>query len=279
MIGSEQANLVLAWRGKDEASLYQCAIEGVYKYPPLTKEEEDRARKGLDDYGFFGRGPYFSQFFGYGAEYASKWRGAPLLLSWIIMGNVYPVTENCSKLPYDESLHGKPCKPGFDSHYVLVYRSSKQPIESTADKPDADEIVTFDPSQVLPRYLVYYKESIPSIDARKPALLWVDPCEMLTSQIEQRSLMDWINDNKHVQVRAATNTAEALHWIEQNAAPLEELTARGHFRIITNRSRAEDGGKFAALNLARHIRECDRWKKVPIMVYCKNALVCKPQRE
>jgi hypothetical protein len=149
VLGSHQSNLVLAWRGKDERNQYRYAMHGVDAPVALTEQEQQNIRKHKPlDYGFFGRGVYFTQYFGYGAEYIDKYPGSPLLLSWVAMGNVYPVTENCATLPYEQHLHGKPCKPGFDSHYVLVHDDNKQPITSTSDTPQADEIVVFDPAQV-----------------------------------------------------------------------------------------------------------------------------------
>jgi hypothetical protein len=78
---------------------------------------------------------------------------------------------------------------------------------------------------------VYYEKSIPAIDASKGALLWVDRA----SSEEILSHLQWIDTNKQVQARLATNTLEARKWIEDNAAVLVQLASRSHFRIITNR--------------------------------------------
>lgn len=235
VLGSDDANLVLAWRAKDEANLYRYALDGFDRYPPLTESQAKQLEKRLPvDLGFFGRGTYFSQFFGYGAQYAAQYPGAPMLLSWVVMGKVYPVTESCL-LPIKDNLHGKPCVEGFDSHYALVHKATKQPISKLTDAPDADEIVIFDPAQALPRYLVYFSQAIPSVDINTPALLWVSSNEKPTQSEQQRKALDWISANKQMQVRAATSTEEAMHWIDQNMQPLVELANRGHFRIITHR--------------------------------------------
>jgi hypothetical protein len=62
-------------------------------------------------------------------------------------------------------------------------------------------------------------------------LLWVD-CNDSTEQHEH---LRWIDSNKQVQVRLASTSSEALHWITENTEILLQLIARGHFRIITNR--------------------------------------------
>lgn len=90
------------------------------------------------DPGYFGKGIYFTQFPSYSAKYNT---GAAkcLLLSWLLMGRVYPVIEHPSG---KDNLVGKRmlmifffflgyfnffCSssarvPGFDSHYVVVKR-------------------------------------------------------------------------------------------------------------------------------------------------------------
>ena len=57
------------------------------------------------------------------------------------------------------SLHGKPCKAGYDSHYALVKRvglSTAYLPCNVNDEVGADELVVFNSSQVLPRYLVRF---------------------------------------------------------------------------------------------------------------------------
>lgn len=58
---------------------------------------------------------------------------------------------------------GAPCKNNYDSHYVLVKKVVEFSMENfvpvTLDDPqgpDYDELVIFNPDQVLPRYLCYY---------------------------------------------------------------------------------------------------------------------------
>src|ERR1051325_360516 len=103
------------------------------------------------------------------------------MLLLILVGHTYPVIETAVK-DSEQSLMGKKCMEGFDSHYVLVKGEGEsnliyQPCDPTKDIPDYDEVVVFNKSQILPRYLVYYKR----IDTKKKNneksvhLLWVDP--------------------------------------------------------------------------------------------------------
>ena len=65
-----------------------------------------------------------------------------------------------------DSLLGAPLKDGFDSHYTLVKKIEKRsqvnylPCKmDDPDGPDYDEMVVFDPDQILPRYLCFYSSS------------------------------------------------------------------------------------------------------------------------
>lgn len=44
------------------------------------------------------------------------------MAAWVIMTNPYPITRNAdyNRSQHSCDLEGKPIKPGFDSHYVLV---------------------------------------------------------------------------------------------------------------------------------------------------------------
>ena len=89
----------------------------------------------------------------------------PLLLSWVLLGRVYPVIES-PIAPADQplrerkDLHGKPCIEGYDSHYAIVDRYYFPCHDD--EEPMADEAVVFRPSQILPRYLMYYRKSATS---------------------------------------------------------------------------------------------------------------------
>ena len=77
----------------------------------------------------------------------------------------------------EDSLLGAPLKDGFDSHYTLV----KKKIENSQVNflpckmddptgPDFDEMVVFDPDQILPRYLCYYSHN--ESDASNIFVIW-----------------------------------------------------------------------------------------------------------
>ena len=96
------------------------------------------------------RGIYFTQFPSYGDEYVEMCRKAsvarsdeepppeedtPLLLSWVLLGRVWPVVNG----PNDaNNFYGKPCKPGYTAHYTVV---NKQKLPCAMDvEPYYDEV-------------------------------------------------------------------------------------------------------------------------------------------
>jgi hypothetical protein len=95
--GEEGANLILAWHG------------GASEAAAMSIAEENFAvqSKGKTDAGYFGKGIYFTQYPSYGDMY-SQWKKNksaskerfPLILSWIVMGEPYPVRSLSIQLPF-----------------------------------------------------------------------------------------------------------------------------------------------------------------------------------
>jgi len=155
--GEERANLILGWHGGCPVP-YKVAANNF-----LFDENEVKKTDG----GYFGNGIYFTQFLSYSDKYMKLKEkqhkivpGAPLILSWVLMGNAYPVIEKATVKGDPNSLFGCSRKDGYvcvkdidpSNPNNLVY----QPCNPLVDTPDYDEVVVFSKKQVLPRYLVYY---------------------------------------------------------------------------------------------------------------------------
>lgn len=84
---------------------------------------------------------------GYGATYAKS--DGCLLVSWVLMGQPYPVIE--------QPLQLKGRVAPFDSHYVIVDQRGYPCNRDTRLK--YDEIVVFSKSQVLPRIIFHFQRS------------------------------------------------------------------------------------------------------------------------
>ena len=84
----------------------------------------------------------------YGNIYASGRN--ELLLSYVLMGRVYPVTEYAGP-GFDDpaNFYAKPLKDGYDSHYLLVHKLGIDGYPCPKDQSiDADEICVRSPCQV-----------------------------------------------------------------------------------------------------------------------------------
>eukprot|EP00727_Mastigamoeba_balamuthi_P013684 m51a1_g8939 hypothetical protein (760) ;mRNA; f:935589-941782 len=117
------------------------------------------------DEGFFGKGVYSA----YEARYASEVysRGA-LLVNWVSLFSAYPVVDG--DMP---RLTGKGSYANYDAHFIPVRPASAEAGEqnyvacSELSQAVFHELVTFEASQNLPRYLVTLQ---PSIVQTVPAL-------------------------------------------------------------------------------------------------------------
>ena len=99
------------------------------------------ATLSLLDSGWYGSGIYFTSFYKYCIPYICSRKDPVILISYILPGNVYPVTET--------TLAGKPLMSGYQSHYV------KTNIAGKIDKDgEYDELVVSQECQILPMYLV-----------------------------------------------------------------------------------------------------------------------------
>ena len=111
-------------------------------------------------------------------------KALPFLISLVIPGNPYPVTEK----PFIEEnekreinpvgLLGQACKPGHQSHYVIIDSAASTGAFPTKfvdfDDPGkervvSDELVVFEGAQALPLFLVYYKAPASSMSTEKSA--------------------------------------------------------------------------------------------------------------
>jgi len=142
------------------------------------------------DEGYFGRGIYFTS----SMQYARKY-GQVLLLTLVIPGNPFPVTEHPFQLTEDGKIkfatspdpkmpakylsnpigfYGKSLNPGYQSNYALVEGdntssafpiSSPERVWSFSNEEEgestplvADELVIPNESQALPLFLIYPSE-------------------------------------------------------------------------------------------------------------------------
>ena len=156
-------NVVMAWQGhRDESTLYKISSTGS-----ATQTTLRNVGVRVTDEGYYGAGINFTQWprcvcasfslflfrcslsvslLSYGAMYAQN--NNKLLLSYVCVGRVYPVTE--WPLKYLSPIRGKnkPMK-GFDSHFVIVHKIGQGGYPCLPGMAiEGDELVVFRPEQV-----------------------------------------------------------------------------------------------------------------------------------
>jgi len=103
------------------------------------------------DVGYFGSGIYFATSAKYALPYYATKQNPAIIISYLIPGNPYPVTESPNG---PNSIAGTTLKPGYQSHYVSV-NARGFPHEAPTNYDLFDEIVINQEAQVAPAYLLY----------------------------------------------------------------------------------------------------------------------------
>jgi len=95
------------------------------------------------DQGWFGKGIYFTSHICYAYPYATLTKEPSILISWVVPGNVFPVSKLCL---------GEAIQPGYSSHFVLTAKEGR--IASPEDVPCYDELVVGQESQIVPAFII-----------------------------------------------------------------------------------------------------------------------------
>lgn len=109
------------------------------------------------DAGFYGKGIYFTTQAMYSLPYISG-QSPVIIVSWIIPGNIYPVTEHHKS---SQSLMGSALKPGYNAHFVATEPGGAiaQPLDSALI---FDELVIAQESQIVPAFILNLEKATTS---------------------------------------------------------------------------------------------------------------------
>ena len=131
---------------------------------------------GSTDSGYFGTGVYTAMQAEYACMYAlnefsptcapaARGTTATVLLCWVVVGNVYPITRGAD---YDVGAwHAKYFVPGtgslgtrsgFTAHHAAVSKGLKYQVPPDPSDAEYDEVVVAEAAQVLPQYVVRFRE-------------------------------------------------------------------------------------------------------------------------
>jgi len=104
------------------------------------------------DSGYYGAGIYFTTSAKYAVPYFATKPEPAIIISWVLVGNAYPVIEHPRKTG---TLAGTIIKPGYQAHYVCTDNKGMPYPKLTPDYKNVyDEIVINQESQVAPAYVL-----------------------------------------------------------------------------------------------------------------------------
>ena len=130
-LGEKNINCILAWHGTKENN-----IDSIVK----NNFDLNRISQSSGDYGFYGKGIYFSEFARISSGYDRT--HCKLLLCRVLLGKQYNVQT------HNGSMVGSPLMRGYDSHVVNYNYLLGQKY--------GQEVVIFNCDQILPCYIVHY---------------------------------------------------------------------------------------------------------------------------
>eukprot|EP01126_Amoeba_proteus_P032796 TRINITY_DN3202_c0_g1_i12.p1 TRINITY_DN3202_c0_g1~~TRINITY_DN3202_c0_g1_i12.p1 ORF type:complete len:1533 (-),score=260.60 TRINITY_DN3202_c0_g1_i12:146-4744(-) len=108
----------------------------------------------LLDKGYYGKGIYFTTYALYASPYFRERHNPSILISYVVPGNIFPVTEHQTS---PESLVGTAIKSGYNSHYVLTQKNGT-PLKKRTTR-FYDELVIGQEAQICPAYVVKLKSA------------------------------------------------------------------------------------------------------------------------
>lgn len=135
-------------------------------------------------------------------------------------------------------------------------------------------MVVFSKNQILPRYIIYYRQcapvSMPAVivpsGSRPQHVLWVDDNLHGETKSTITVLRNRMPNICHVHV---TSTHELVVWLSTH----ENLLANRHrevLRVVTCRYRERDGGAQAAEKLIDTLRSDAKTRHLKVLLYCGN---------
>jgi len=125
--------------------------------------------------------------------------------------------------------------------------------------PDSDEMVIFDPVQILPRYLCYY--TVTSDEDVQIIVLWV-------GLLPPNSQINKILESDIVKLKSFSNTPELQKWFQSCPPEIKNKSVR----IISNKFHEGYGDEVAGERLCQWVKDPNSgWQHCPCLLFGDSA--------
>ena len=155
------------WHGSSEEMCDSIALSG-FDFGKISSG--GYTNKNIYD-NFFGNGIYFTNSARYASDIYSK---GYIFLAWVSMKEPFPIVGYLTQADM-KAIKGNGAYKDYNAHYIPVrsinpsdsYEAKYYPIKEN-EKPHCDEIVVFNRSQTLPRFLIELEVELPYLPSDTP---------------------------------------------------------------------------------------------------------------
>lgn len=224
-----------------------------------------------EHHALFSKGIYFTNRGGFNEitrhkDLSQSTKESPLFLNWVLMGNIFPVTESPSG---SHSLAGKVIRKSYDSHYVLVTerKDSFTPFNPRSeDNLDFhyDNTVVSNKDQILPHYAVYYtsRNIHRFFDKITKFIVWID-----SDRDRGREIFTKITKILGAHFLRFYSISSFKSWLIHESGPLVPDKSQC-FIVCASHVHSDET---AGLRLCIWLRSSPVYSQCPFILFCRNA--------
>ena len=158
-----KAKVLPLWHGSSKEVCHSISESGFVYFGKTSIGQGHAGDPKSTDEGYFGSGIYFTNSARYAADIYST---GHLLLAWVSMREPFPVVGDLQQQDM-KTLMGKGAYKHYNAHYIPVVPQDSDPSCAIyypckqGEEPVCDELVVFQKSQAVPRFLVELEVELP----------------------------------------------------------------------------------------------------------------------
>eukprot|EP01103_Thecamoeba_quadrilineata_P005388 TRINITY_DN1519_c0_g2_i8.p1 TRINITY_DN1519_c0_g2~~TRINITY_DN1519_c0_g2_i8.p1 ORF type:complete len:1173 (+),score=281.90 TRINITY_DN1519_c0_g2_i8:391-3909(+) len=254
---------------KDEETLNMCE-----KGPPSPSPSlyHGKAGEGICLYKFPSSGDHLIKKLKTHNDQSSEYAGQ-LLLCYVLMGTTRMLSPKKEEEELEKPQEHWESEEEYHSHYCVLDKSFSviDPSSASSLTPVADEILVFDPDQILPVCLVTYSRTSTSDDEgiSRRIVVWVQERETPETSFIFPQLAQ-----QRIELVHLRSIQEAKSWLSKSQQ-LEKMIEESTIRLVTrlNDSQEEAGsGPGLGQVLCHWIKNEDFCESLPVLLFAKSRI-------